>query len=146
MNLTAFDLAQRFVGMKEVGGSVSNPQILAMLRLDESWPAGDETPWCSAFVNYIAWLMRLPRSRKLNARSWLEVGASVPLVEARAAFDVVILSRPPSPESGHVGFMAGYEPPNTVLILGGNQGDAVCVAPFSSSRIIGIRRLYATPV
>lgn len=142
MNLTAFGLAQRFIGFKEVQGSVSNPAILAMLKLDEAWPAGDETPWCSAFVNYIAWLMRLPRSKKLNARSWLTVGASIPLQDARAAFDIVVLNRPPSPESGHVGLFAGYESPNTILLLGGNQGDSVCVAPFAASRVIGVRRLW----
>ena len=74
MDITAYDLASRFIGIKEVRGSVSNPQILSMLRLDSSWPKGDEVPWCSAFVNYPAWLLRLPRSKSLRARSWLEVG------------------------------------------------------------------------
>jgi len=142
VNITAFDLAQRFIGVKEVRGNLDNPQILAMLRLDEAWPSGDETPWCSAFVNYIAWLMRLPRSHKLNARSWLSVGMSISAQDAKPGYDIVILSRPPSPESGHVAFFAGLEPPNTVMLLGGNQGDSVCVAPFSASRIIGVRRLY----
>jgi len=32
---TAFDLVRRFVGASEVAGSAANPQILAMLRLDE---------------------------------------------------------------------------------------------------------------
>ena len=143
MNITAFDLAQRFIGIKEVPGSVSNPQILAMLRLDDVWPAGDETPWCSAFVNYICWLMRLPRSHKLNARSWLSIGEAIPLRQAEAGYDIVILSRPPSPESGHVGFYAGMEGAEKVLIAGGNQRDGVCVAPFDTVRIIGVRRLYA---
>ena len=69
MNITAFELAQRFVGVKEIPGSESNPMVLSMLRLDQAWPEGDEVPWCSAFVNYIAWLLRLPRSKALNARS-----------------------------------------------------------------------------
>jgi hypothetical protein len=47
MNITAFDLAQRFVGIKEIAGSVSNPQILAMLKLDDDWPKDDSVPWCS---------------------------------------------------------------------------------------------------
>lgn len=63
MNITAFDLAQRFIGIKEVPGSTSNPQVLAFLRLDNAWPDGDDVAWCSAFVNYIAWLLRLPRSK-----------------------------------------------------------------------------------
>jgi uncharacterized protein (TIGR02594 family) len=90
---TAFDLAQRFVGVTEIAGSASNPQILAMLRLDEKWPEGDHVPWCSAFMNYIAWLRRLPRSKSLQARSWLLVGKAVKLEDAEPGFDVVILKR-----------------------------------------------------
>src|SRR5512145_2852086 len=93
IEITAFDLAQRFVGISEISGSASNPQILAMLRLDAHWPEGDHVPWCSAFMNYVAWLLRLPRSKSLLARSWLSVGRPVNLEEAEAGFDVVILKR-----------------------------------------------------
>ena len=55
IKITAYKLAERFIGMKEVAGAVHNPQILAMLKLDNAWPVSDEVPWCSAFVNYIAW-------------------------------------------------------------------------------------------
>ena len=142
MNITAFDLAQRFVGVKEVPGMRDNPMILSMLRLDGEWPEHDEVPWCSAFVNYIAWLLRLPRSKKLNARSWLEVGHDPGT--AAVGFDVVILSRPEAgPSSGHVGFYAGEADlaPHTVGVLGGNQGNTVSVVQFPVSRLLGIRRL-----
>jgi uncharacterized protein (TIGR02594 family) len=137
MNITPYELAQRFVGVKEILGTVDNPMILAMLKLDDSWPQHDEVAWCSAFVNYIAWLLRLPRSRSLAARSWLEVGVPINLSDARADADIVILSRD---GGGHVGFFAGLEH-SDVLMLGGNQGNKVCVAPFSTDRIIGVRRL-----
>ena len=52
--MTPFDMAQRFAGIKEVGGSVDNPQIMAMLKLDNSWPENDEVAWWSAFANSIA--------------------------------------------------------------------------------------------
>ena len=42
LNISAFDIAQRFVGIKEVGGSVDNPQIMAMLKLDDDWPEADD--------------------------------------------------------------------------------------------------------
>lgn len=151
MEITAFDLAQRFVGLKEVAGHASHPGILAMLQLDQPWPADDEVSWCSAFVNYIAWLLRLPRSKSLAARSWLAVGAPIGLMEARAAFDVVVLSRgePPQPGKeilaapGHVGFYAGSETIGQVSLLAGNQGDAVNVASFPVTRVLGIRRLLS---
>jgi len=147
---TAFDLAQRFVGMKEVPGSEHNSQIVAMLKLDVPWPEGDEVPWCAAFVNYVTWLLRLPRSKSLRARSWLLIGKAVPLTEARVGFDVVVLKRgrgsQPGPETieapGHVGFYAGTDFDNDmVYVLGGNQGNAVNVRSYPFKLILGIRRL-----
>jgi uncharacterized protein (TIGR02594 family) len=149
MNVTAFDIAQRFVGVRELPGNEDNPFIMAMLRLDQGWPSHDEVPWCSAFVNYVAWLLRLPRSKSLGARSWLEVGVPVsPYTEACVGFDVAILKRgvgeQPGPEviqaPGHVGFYAGMDH-GSVVLLGGNQGNSVGLAAFPVGSVLGIRRL-----
>jgi uncharacterized protein (TIGR02594 family) len=148
VNVTAYDLAQRFVGLKEVPGVASNPLVLGMLRLDVADVQGDDVAWCSAFVNFIAWMLRLPRSKSLAARSWLGIGQPVELRDAKAGFDVVVLQRGSGPQPGpdviaapgHVGFYSGMSGGNVVL-LGGNQGDAVTLAQFSSQRILGIRRL-----
>ncbi len=149
LQVTAFDIAQVFVGTAEVSGALDNPQILAMLKLDNKWPDGDEVPWCSAFVNYVCKLLRLPRSKSLLARSWLEVGQDVNLDQAEAGFDVVVLKRgggnQPGPEnttaSGHVGFYAGHSD-DYVQLLGGNQGDTVKVSRYPRHRILSVRRLY----
>lgn len=146
--VTAYDLAERFIGLKEVPGATSNPQILAMLRLDQTWPEGDEVAWCSAFANYVAFLPDLPRTKSLRARSWLRVGRAVTLDEARKGFDVVVLQRgdgvQPGPEvieaPGHVGFFDRIEA-GRVWILAGNQGNAVSVQGFPIARLLGIRRL-----
>lgn len=146
--MTLFDIAQRFVGMAEVPGSKSNPFVLGMLKLDGDWPEDDAVPWCSAFINFCAWLMRLPRSKSLRARSWLRVGKAVSIEEAMIGWDVVIFSRgegtQPGPEvidaPGHVGVFAGFDGEN-VLTLGGNQGDEVNVSPYARSRLLGVRRL-----
>ena len=148
IELTAYDLAQRFVGLREARGPVHNAHVLAMLQLDNTWVQDDETPWCSAFVNYVCWLLRLPRSKSLSARSWLSVGTPVAVEEAVIGFDIVILKRgeepQPGPEvlqaPGHVGFFAGLSS-KTVHLLAGNQNDQVSVAPFPISRILGVRRL-----
>ena len=148
MNISAFDIAQRFVGTTEIAGSLDNPQLMAMLKLDNNWPENDEVPWCSAFANYVAWLLRLPRSKSLLARSWLNVGKEIGLPGAKAGFDVVILQRgsgeQPGPENstapGHVGFYAG-QAGNFVQLLGGNQSDQVKVSSYPIDRILGIRRL-----
>lgn len=144
----AYRIAHKFLGMTEVPGATSNPQILAMLRLDTSWVQDDQTPWCSAFLNYCCWLADMPRSRSLAARSWLTVGTSIPLSDALIG-DVVVLSRgkPPQPDAsviaapGHVGFFFGLEGTDKVVLLGGNQGDKVSGASFPKSRILGVRRL-----
>jgi len=146
--LTAFELAKRFVGVREVVGAVANPQVMAMLKLDQSWPADDSVPWCSAFVNYIAWLLQLPRSKSLRARSWLSVGRSIDLNAALPEFDIVILSRgtgkQPGPSvidaPGHVGFYVCHDD-KKISILGGNQRDSVSTTKFPISRILGLRRL-----
>ena len=146
---SAFQIAQRFIGTKEIAGAMANPIILAMLKLDENWPADDATPWCSAFVNFITWLCRLPRSKQLSARSWLAVGIPVLIGKARADSDVVILKRgtgnQPGPENlnaaGHVGFFAGMQGANLVFLLGGNQGDSVNITAFPVDQILGVRRL-----
>ncbi len=147
LEITAYDLAERFIGIAEVPGTASNPMVLAMLRLDDPWPSGDEVPWCSAFMNYVAWLLRLPRSKSLRARSWLLVGEAIPVEDAEVGFDVVILrSNPaaPGPEvieaPGHVAFFGGAEG-ESVWLLGGNQGDRVNLQRFSQENILGIRRI-----
>lgn len=145
---TAFDIAQRFIGTDEVAGSLDNPMLMAMLRLDNKWPKNDEVPWCSAFVNFVCWLLRLPRSKSLLARSWLAVGNEVNIVSAIAGYDVVVLKRgggeQPGSENmtapGHVGFYAGHQA-GMVQVLGGNQSDSVSVAGYPMDRILSIRRL-----
>jgi uncharacterized protein (TIGR02594 family) len=153
IELTAFELAQRYSNIKEVAGNVSNPLILAMLKLDQKWPDDDKVPWCSAFMNWICWNLRLPRSKSLRARSWLLVGEEVNIQNMEVGFDVVILKRgsgsQPGPEvikaPGHVGFFAGwsYQNPNNILLLGGNQNDSVNISGYNSRRILGVRRLYS---
>jgi uncharacterized protein (TIGR02594 family) len=147
--ITPYTLALRFEGLAELPGAVHNPAVLAMLQLVDPSVHDDETPWCSAFVNWVMWLLDGPRSRSLAARSWLAVGHPIPLTEATSARDVVILKRgvnAPGPlvldAPGHVGFFAGlYHAPERVRVLGGNQGDRVCLEEFPIDRVLGVRRL-----
>jgi uncharacterized protein (TIGR02594 family) len=143
LSITALDLARRFLGLEEAEGIASNPQVLAMLKLDASWVERDEVAWCSAFTNYVAWLLNLPRSRSLAARSWLGVGSAVDPMRMEPGFDVVVLRRGPNPALGHVGFFAGYHlsDPERFYLLGGNQNDMVSVAEFRRAEIVGVRRI-----
>lgn len=141
-------VARSWVGRKELPGTLNDPLILAMLRLDASWPAGDEVPWCSAFLNFVCMQLGLPRSRGLAARSWIPVGRPIELAVAAPGFDVVVLKRSdgaPGAEvleaSGHVAAFERLEGAR-VMVTGGNQGNAVSTAWFPAPRVIAVRRLF----
>lgn len=151
ISMTPYRLAERFIGIKETPGVHSTPLILAMLQLDAGSAVQDDAvAWCSAFLNFVFWLLRLPRSKSLAARSWLKLGSVIRLSEAIEGFDVVILSRgegkQPGPDvldaPGHVGLFSRYDP-NThfVYLLAGNQGNEVSVLPFPAERVLGVRRI-----
>lgn len=140
--MKAFDLAQRFVGeIRELPGAQHHPFIqwaLMLCGLGSDQP--DETPWCSAFVNAIAWTLQLPRSKSAAARSWLNVGQVIELRMAMPGNDVVVLRRGTNPAQGHVGFFAGLQG-DRVHLLGGNQGNEITIAAFPVSDVVGVRRL-----
>lgn len=146
--MTLYDFAQRFVGLKEISGPKSNGFITWAHSLCGIEDASDEVPWCSAFVNALAWMLRLPRSKSAAARSWLSVGTPIEVKDARAGYDVVILRRGDAPQPGpevinapgHVGLYSGVDQ-TFVLVLGGNQGDTVSIARFPIANVLGVRRL-----
>ncbi len=124
MIVTAFTLASRYVGVHELRDNEDHPLIQWWLSLCAfGYHAPDETAWCSAFVNGIAWELSLPRSKSAAARSWLNVGQRVAKEQLLVGWDIVVLSRPPADWAGHVGFFAGWEGDGRIRLLGGNQGD-----------------------
>jgi len=150
VQMTPLDLASRYIGIHEIASPGGDHPLVQWWLSLCGFPTSvaDETPWCSAFVNGIAWELRLTRSKSAAARSWLGVGAALPLDSALPGFDVVILKRggadQPGPEvvnaQGHVGWYAGRDA-GDVLVLGGNQGDAVSIQRFTPERVLGVRRL-----
>ena len=149
--MTGFQLAHRYIGeVLERPDEAHHPLIQWWhSRCGLGFDTPDEVPWCSSFVNGIAWELRLPRSKSAAARSWLAIGAAVEIEDARPGWDVVILKRgtgsQPGPDvtrgaAGHVGWFAGVEQ-DVVLVLGGNHGNAVSIARFQTAQILGIRRL-----
>ena len=129
------------LGVKEIPGQDDNERILAYAtEAGFSGVADDETPWCSVFANWVAHKLELEKSGKLNARSWVNVGKQV---ASPAPGDVVVFWRE-SPQSwkGHVAFFLGYSDDLTqVFCIGGNQGNAVSVAGYDSSKVLQFRRL-----
>lgn len=126
-------------GTKGVPGSEHNKKILKYFAdIGHSWVQDDETAWCAAFVNWCLLKAGKPQTGKLNARSFLQYGE--PTTKPRIG-DIVVLWRiKPSSPYGHVGFYF-TEDKNHVYILGGNQSNAVNVAAFPKSQVLGYRTI-----
>lgn len=141
MMITAYLLARRFIGVKEIPGEQSHPLIVWWLSLCRfGLGAKDEIPWCSAFVNGIAWTLELPWTQSAAARSWLQSGVPVQLDDAICGFDIVVLERGHDGVSGHVGFYVRHDQ-QKVWILGGNQSNAVTEQAYDRVKVLGVRRL-----
>jgi len=124
--------------VSEVPGKQDNPRILQYLQSTtlaaQQWH--DETPWCSAFVN---WCMReagIQGTNLANARSWLQWGRE--LVVPRLGCVAVFSANDRGMLAGHVAFYVS-ETPSQISVLGGNQFNSVRVAPRDRDRLIGYR-------
>jgi len=142
-----YDTAARELGIKEIQKS-DNPRILEYWRATELTVKSDEVPWCAAFVNWVLMKCGIEGTLSGLAKSFShwKGGFPIPLSQARRG-DIVVLNRAiPHPTFGHVGFFDSYDAPiNTVRVLGGNQSNAVTVAPYPTSRIISIIRPNIMP-
>lgn len=124
------------LGQREIAGAADNARILSLF-CDAGHPeiANDETAWCAAFVGACLTRSGLSGTTSLMARSYLSWGAEID--EGRLGA-VVVFSRGSDPALGHVGFLVG-ETGDGLLVLGGNQGDAVSVQRFDRSILLGLR-------
>ena len=128
--------ARSWLGTSERPGSASDPGILAFYR-DAGHPeiSDDSVAWCAAFAGACLARAGYTPTGSLRARSYLDWGRPLD-VPRRGA--IAVLSRGSSPALGHVGFLI-EDRGDTVLILGGNQGDTVSIAAFPRSRVLGYR-------
>ena len=135
--------AQRHIGVKEIKGAKHNSFILVWLKSLKAWWSDDETPWCGVFVAHCIKKSQCPLPKYwMRAKGWLDWGQelSEPCVGC-----IVVFERE---GGGHVGFVVGKNAQGHLMVLGGNQGDAVKVSPFETSRVVGYRwpSQYAKPV
>lgn len=141
--------ARRYIGVREIRGPRHEPVIRRWLRRLQAWWDDDETPWCGVFVAAVMEESGVkPPEHWYRARAWLDWGNPI---GTPAVGCVVVFER--GPTSGHVGFVVGLDTHGNLLVLGGNQGDAVTIAAFPQSRVLGyrwpaaeVRDLAALPV
>lgn len=80
---------------------------------------------------------RIRGTNRANARSWLNWGGMC--LERPAYGAVTVLWRVRRRHwKGHVGFYVGQEGSN-LLLLGGNQGNAVSIRSYPADRLLGYR-------
>jgi uncharacterized protein (TIGR02594 family) len=126
--------AEKYIGLKEVPGKGNNPTIVKWLINMKAWWRDDLTPWCGTFVDTCLRESGLPVAKAgYRAKSWLDWGVKL---ESPVYGCVVVFDRK---GGGHVGFVVGRDEHGNLMVLGGNQSDAVNVAPFKMERVAGYR-------
>lgn len=130
-----YDIAEAEIGQAEIAGAGNNPRIVEYMAKAGFPSQPDATPWCAGFANFCLSEAGVEGTHSLAARSFLRWGR--PLDMPRKGC-IVVLRRGNDPGAGHVGFFVGMAS-DKVMVLGGNQGDKVCILPFPESMVLGYR-------
>lgn len=134
-------LAESHIGVAEIKGQNHNPTVVQFWKdIRRGGIKDDETPWCAAFVGSMLERSGIKSTRFESAKSYLDWGQKL---ERPCYGCIVVFSRS---GGGHVGFVVGKDKSGNLLVLGGNQGDAVNVKAFPLSRVTGYRWPDGHPV
>lgn len=132
-----FRRAQSLIGQAEIKGARHNNLIVGFWLLLSLPFRDDETPWCAGFVGACLEHVGIRSTRSGRARSYATYGLGLGSTDFRRGA-IVVFER--GPAHGHVGFLDSVSPDRkTLYVLGGNQGDRVCVAPIAAKRLIAMR-------
>jgi len=139
-----YELAHQHLGLKEWPGAKHNPEIVDMFaEVGHDWVQDDETPWCAAFVGAVLGQAGLRGTGKLSARSYQHWGEEVALEDAEPGDIVVFWRGSPDSWQGHVGFFVELNSTDRIIVLGGNQGNAVSKRAYPAGRLLSVRRAKA---
>ncbi len=133
-----YAIAVKEIGVKEITGEKHNPRILEYHSTTSLKASTDEISWCAAFVNWCLKKANVRGTNLANARSFLTWGKSV--TEPKKGDICVFWRGRVDSWQGHVGFYAG-ETSTHILVLGGNQGNEVCIKKYPKSQLLEFRRL-----
>lgn len=127
--------ARKEIGISEhsAAGSKAIDQMWIDSKLRGLVGTAGKVPWCAGFVNAMLERAGIRSTRSDSSRSYLAFGDQL----TEPAYGcIVIFTRT---GGGHVGFVVGKTESNQLMVLGGNQSDAVNIKAFSSNRVIGYR-------
>lgn len=126
--------ARKYIGERELKGLKHNPLILQMWRdIKRGGIKDDETPWCAAFTGAVLERCGIKSTRFESAGSYLGWGEQL----LKPALGCVVVFKRDG--GGHVGFVVGQNSAGDLLVLGGNQSDAVNIRAFPRLRVSGYR-------
>lgn len=135
------EIGRSLIGLHEIKGGQHSPEIIAMWKdIRRGGIKNDETPWCAAFVGAMLERAGIQSSRFESAKSYLEWGVAL----GAAVYGCVIVFTRDG--GGHVGFVVGKDADGRLLVLGGNQGDAVSIKAFPLDRVSGYRWPAGVPL
>ena len=133
--------AEKYIGVREIPGARHESKILGWWKaIRRGGIKSDEVPWCAAFVGGCLEAVGIVSSRYESAKSYLTWGIALSYPVPGC---IVVFIRT---GGGHVVFVAGTEEKGRLMVLGGNQGDKVSVAPFDRARVTGYRWPSAVPL
>lgn len=123
------------IGVKEGPGSKDNKAIIDWAK-DEGGSIAetythDSIPWCALFANHTLTKAGLKGTETLWALDFAGKWPSVKLNgPAIGAFAPMLRNG-----GGHIGIVVGKDQHGNIMLLGGNQSDAVNIKPFARSRL-----------
>lgn len=137
------EIARSHLGAREYtpqrpgpNGEASNPLIEGWQKLAGIRHPDDEIPWCAAFVTGVMHEAGLTDFATSAARAWNRYGTAC---TPRPGCIVALWRDSPSSPHGHVGFLVGDDAHGGVMLLGGNQANAVLIRPYARARVLGYR-------
>ena len=131
-----YGVALTQLGVKEIPGEGSNPQIEQYHASTSIGLSDDSVPWCASFVNWCLKRAGIAGTASPAARSFMQWGKGI---ASPVEGCICVFSRgDPNGWQGHVGFYV-EEDESTISVLGGNQSDAVSIAKYPKANLLGYR-------
>lgn len=131
------EINKYFDGVKTDPGYDKKGRSFDIAPTYESGGYGKITAWCAAFVNWCLNQAGVPHLGYATAKSWLEFGTPV----AHPVYGCLTILKPSSSTgstTGHVAFFVENRG-NKVVLLGGNQRDAVSESSYKETTVRGYR-------
>ncbi|MBT0366451.1 TIGR02594 family protein [Morganella morganii] len=134
--------ARKEVGISELLGTGQKAidQMWVDSKLRGLVGTARKVPWCAGFVNACLERAGIRSTRSDSSRSYLSFGDAL---KEPAYGCIVTFSRT---GGGHVGFVVGKTESGQLMVLGGNQSDAVNIKAFGTDRVTGYRWPPGEPV